>query len=48
MNDVDCDTPVCIEFYIDDTKLKKQILLLFPGAIKVDEYQQLEKILQNN
>ncbi len=48
LNDIDCDTPVSIEFYIDDTKLKKQILLLFPGAIKVDEYQQLEKILQNN
>lgn len=48
LNDFDCDTPVSIEFYIDDTKLKKQILLLYPGAINVDKYQQLEKILQNN
>ena len=48
LNDFDCDTPVSIEFYIDDTKLKKQILFLYPGAINVDKYQQLEKILQNN
>lgn len=48
LSDIKCNQPIEIPFYEDKKLLNKQILFLLPAAIRVDEYQQLEKILKNN
>lgn len=48
LEDIQVDTVIQVFFYSEEIRKTKNLLPLFPGALKVDEYKQLAEILQNN